>query len=101
MLGGLLLVIGVALGIHWLARQRIKQDPLVMAYLQACRRLAQRGCIRQQDETPQAFVQRLQAANHPAAPIMQQLTGHYVAARYAQANNKQAIRQIKILIRQL
>ncbi len=101
MLGGLLLVIGVALGIHWLARQRIKQDPLVMAYLQACRRLAQRGYIRQQDETPQAFVQRLQAANHPAAPIMQQLTGHYVAARYAQADNKQAIRQIKILARQL
>ncbi len=101
MLGGLFLVIGVALGIHWLARQRIKQDPLVMAYLQACRRLAQRGFIRQQDETPQAFVQRLQAANHPAAPIMQQLTGHYLAARYAQADNKQAIRQIKILTRQL
>ena len=91
----------VALGIHWLARQRIKQDPLVMAYLQACRRLAQRGFIRQQDETPQAFVQRLQAANHPAAPIMQQLTGHYLTARYAQADNKLAIRQIKILTRQL
>ena len=101
MLGGLFLVIGVALGIHWLARQRVKQDPLVQAYLQACRRLAQRGFIRQHDETPQAFVQRLQAANHPVAPIMQQLTGHYVAARYAQADNKQAIRQIKILTRQL
>jgi transglutaminase-like putative cysteine protease len=29
MLGGLFLVIGLALGINWLARQRIKQDPLV------------------------------------------------------------------------
>ena len=51
-----------------------KQDPLVQVYLWACRRLAQRGFIRQQDETPQTFVQRLQAVNHPAAPIMQQLT---------------------------
>lgn len=101
MLGGLFLVIGVALGIHWLARQRVKQDPLVQAYLQACRRLAHRGFIRQNGETPQAFVQQLQAANHPAAPIMQQLTGHYLAARYAQADNKKAIRQIKILTRQL
>jgi transglutaminase-like putative cysteine protease len=101
MLGGLFLVIGVALGIHWLARHRVKQDPLVQVYLQACRRLAQRGFIRQQDETPQTFVQRLQAVNHPAAPIMQQLTTHYLTARYAQADNKQAIRQIKILTRQL
>ena len=101
MLGGLFLVIGLALGINWLARQRIKQDPLVQVYLQACRRLAQRGFIRQQDETPQTFVQRLQAVNHPAAPIMQQLTTHYLTARYAQADNKQAIRQIKILTRQL
>ena len=101
MLGGLFLVIGVALGIHWLARHRVKQDPLVQVYLQACRCLAQRGFIRQQDETPQTFVQRLQAVNHPAAPIMQQLTTHYLTARYAQADNKQAIRQIKILTRQL
>ena len=101
MLGGLFLVIGVALGIHWLARHRVKQDPLVQVYLQACRRLAQRGFIRQQDETPQTFVQRLQAVNHPAAPIMQQLTTHYLTARYAQADSKQAIRQIKILTRQL
>lgn len=101
MLGGLVLVLGLALGINWLARQRIKQDPLVRAYLRACQRLAQRGFVRQTDETPQMLVQRLQATQHPAAIIMQPLTMHYLAARYAGADVKYALQQIRRLTRQL
>jgi transglutaminase-like putative cysteine protease len=101
MLGGLVLVIGLALGINWLARQRLKQDPLVQAYQQACHRLAKQGFPREPGETPLALLQRLQQAGHPASDAMQQITETYLAARYAGAAVPTACRNIKALSRQL
>jgi protein-glutamine gamma-glutamyltransferase len=101
LLGGLILVIGLALGINWLAKHRIKQDPLVRAYLQACLRLEKRGVARQPNETPQALLLRLQRTQHPAYSTMQRLTEHYLAARYASSDVKQALQQIRQLTRQL
>lgn len=101
MLGGLSLVLGLAWLIHWLSRERSRQDPLVKAYCSACQRLARRGVSRQADETPQALVLRLRQLQHPAAALMQQITDCYLAARYAQADPHQARRQIRRLSRRL
>ena len=101
MTGGMIMVIGLALGINWLARNRAKTDPLLQAYLQACRRLEKQGINREPGETPSALLQRLQQAGHPAGDIMQQITETYLAARYAGAAVSTAHRKIRELSRQL
>jgi len=94
-------VIGLALGINWLARNRLRTDPLLQAYLQACHRLETQGISRHAGETPSALLQRLQQAGHPACAIMQQITETYLAARYAGAAVNTARRKIRTLSRQL
>ena len=101
MIGGMIMVIGLALGINRLARNRLKTDPLLQAYLQACRRLEKQGINREPGETPSALLQRLQQAGHPAGDIMRQITETYLAARYAGAAVHSARRKIRELSRQL
>lgn len=101
MFGGLVLVIGLALGIHWLTQHQVKQDPLAQAYLQACARLAKQGCPRLPAETPQAYLQRLQQSQHPASATMQVITETYLAACYAGGDKRAAAVKMKQLNRRL
>lgn len=101
MIGGLILVIGLAFGISWLTKKRSKTDPLLDAYQQACRHLEKQDIRREPGETPLAFAQRLQQSAHPVSDIMQQITDAYLAARYAGADRQMACRQIRRLCRKL
>ena len=101
MSGGLILMIGLALGISWLGRTRRRRDPLVHAYQQACRQLEKQGIRREPGETPLTFAQRLRQGAHPASAILQQITEIYLAARYAGADQAAACRQIRKLCRKL
>ncbi len=83
LLGGALACLALVAGLQWLLRARVKQDPAVRLYHQACRRLAQGGYPRSPTETPLQYLQRLEQADCPAAPALAALTSHFLHYRYA------------------
>lgn len=102
MLGGLLLTLLLALLPGWWRRHRQPKDKLLATYLAACARIERvYGIARTRQETPQQYLQRLQALPTPAWQTMQALSAQFVAARYGQQDATQALRQMRHLLRQL
>ena len=101
MVGGLVVVISLAFVFSWLTRKHIKQDPLLRAYLVCCQKLGKQGMPRLPGETPLAYLQRLEQAQHPSGLVMRQITDLYQLASYAGADRHKATRKIRQLGRQL
>ena len=89
---GLLMTALIAWLIHRLFRPQTRHDPLLRAYLFACRRLAQQGYPRQPHETALQYAQRFTHTGHEAAPLLEEITALFNAAHYRHWNKAQRLK---------
>ena len=89
LLCGLLFAALLAWLIHRLFRPQARRDPLLCAYLLACRRLAQQGYPRRPHETARQYEQRLASEGYAAAAVMSEITALFVTAHYHQRHTAQ------------
>lgn len=73
-------------------QQRLHKDPLGRAWLRFCRRLARAGIQRASWEGPHDFALRASAKRPDLAPVITDMSTRFIALRYGEADNREAVR---------
>ncbi|MBK8534252.1 MAG: DUF3488 domain-containing transglutaminase family protein [Candidatus Competibacteraceae bacterium] len=80
-------------------RRRYARDPVVRAWQRFCVRLARRGLVREADEGPLAFVERVTHCRPDLAQPAGEIGRLYAALRYGPTISPAAVRQLQQLVR--
>lgn len=94
---GLAVLAGTVMALRELRTQRI--DAARAAYEGFCRKLARKGVARRPAEGPLDFCRRATASRPALAATIGEITHRYVALRYAGNKEKDALRDLKRLVR--
>jgi transglutaminase-like putative cysteine protease len=95
MLGGVALLFGLYTLTMLRTLRAKKTDAVQQLYLKFCRRLAKRGIERNTFEGPQDFAARAALAMPEHAPAVMDITARYVALRYGQEENSDALSSLR------
>lgn len=104
--GGVAAVLLAGLGVPFLLyaaymlwRRTGRADPVLAAYLIFCRKFARRGITRAPHEGPRDFAARIARLKPALAADSAKITGLYCALRYSARPPAQALRQLRLAVR--
>jgi transglutaminase-like putative cysteine protease len=95
LLGGMALLSGLYTLTMLRTLQAGKTDEVLRLYLKFCRKLARRGVARHAFEGPQDFAARAARARPEHAPAISDITASYLALRYGQKVNPDALSSLR------
>ncbi len=97
MAGLLVSVVGVIGAITFLRRPR-HRDPVLRLYLQFCARLEKAGFVREANEGPEDFAQRVIAQRPDLAKAVNQISKLYIRMRYTRHTRESNLLQLRRLV---